>query len=601
MSTPIFYIRNGNLAFGSKILLQNTELYIKSEDRVCLIGRNGSGKSSLLKILDRTYELDTGQIYKEPGVTIGYLKQDIHNSFANITIFDFVTKEIPQELHYKADMILEELQLDKTLLMEHLSGGQFRRSCLAQILITEPSILLLDEPTNHLDIELIEWLENYIKNYPGAVICISHDKAFLSNVTNKIWWLDRSNLRKSEKGFKYFDIWQEEVLQREESELIRLNKKLATENVWLSQGVTARRKRNQRRLSQLHLLRERLKTKNNNTNILNQKMKKIYLGEVKKTTFIFEMTEVSFYFTNKPIIHNFSVKVEKGDKIGIIGPNGSGKSTFLKLIMGELQPTSGKIKSAKNLSVTYFDQARSDLKDSLSIKDTLCGNNNDYVINNGREIHIASYLKQFMFDPRELNTKVSTLSGGEKNRLLLAKILINPTDVLILDEPTNDLDMDSIEMLLETLTNYSGTLIIVSHDRDFLENLVLHTLVFSKQMQISDIVGSYYDWMKLNPNANTPILKSKKVEYTHKLSTHEKSSNKSNKLTYKDQLLLDTLPSKIEVLENENRKLELALSDESLYLKNPKKFDEYATQLEQNKIKINDYILTWSEIDDKKL
>lgn len=293
MSAPIYYIKNGHLGFGDKTLLANAELYVKREDRICLIGRNGCGKSSLMKVITGQYELDGGKCYMEPGMKIGYLQQDIKNTTTG-TILDFVMAGLEPDEQYKADIVLNELQISGDLEMPNLSGGQFRRACLARALVQEPDILLLDEPTNHLDIELIEWLEGYIKSYPGAVICISHDRAFLNNVTNKIWWLDRTNLRKSEKGFKFFEDWQETVLQIEEAELLKLSKKMDTENVWLSQGVTARRKRNQRRLGHLRHLREELRSKRTMMNAAMRKMDPLEMGAAKKTTFIIEMEDVSF-------------------------------------------------------------------------------------------------------------------------------------------------------------------------------------------------------------------------------------------------------------------------------------------------------------------
>jgi len=339
VSAPIYYIKDGHLGFGDKTLLTKAELYIKREDRICLIGRNGCGKSSLMKVINGQYDLDGGSCYMEPGAKIGYLQQDIKNTYQG-TIISFVIENLPPEEQYKADMVLEELQISGALEMHNLSGGQFRRACLARALVEEPDILLLDEPTNHLDIELIQWLENYIKTYPGAVICISHDRAFLNNITNKIWWLDRTNLRKSDKGFKHFEDWQETVLQIEEAELLKFSKKMDAENVWLSQGVTARRKRNQRRLGQLHTMREQLRSKRTMMNAATRKMDPFAMDNSRKTTFIIEMENVSFgHAHGKNIISDFSFKVEKGEKIGIIGPNGSGKSTLVKLMVGDLKQT----------------------------------------------------------------------------------------------------------------------------------------------------------------------------------------------------------------------------------------------------------------------
>ena len=609
MSAPVYYIKDGYLGFGDKTLLAKAEIYIKREDRICLIGRNGCGKSSLMKIINGQYELDSGKHYMEPGTKVGYLQQDIKNTY-NGTILSFVMEHIALEEQYKADMVLEELQISGDLEMSTLSGGQFRRACLARALVEEPDILLLDEPTNHLDIELIEWLEGYVKSYPGAVICISHDRAFLNNITNKIWWLDRTNLRKSDKGFKHFEDWQETVLQIEEAELLKLSKKMDTENVWLSQGVTARRKRNQRRLGQLHHLREQLRSKRTMMSAATRKMDPFAMENSKKTTFIIEMEHVSFgHSPGKNIINDFSFKVEKGEKIGIIGPNGSGKSTLVKLMVGELKQTDGKIRRGSNLDISYFDQSRSDINPSLSIKRTLCPNGGDFVqLPDNKEMHVASYLRQFMFDPRELDTKVSTLSGGEANRLLLAKTLTKPGNLLIMDEPTNDLDMDSLEILLEVLSEYNGTAIIVSHDRDFLERLVTRTLVFSKDGTIDDIVGGYDDWMRESSekkvkSSSSRLLASsgtsgRKSELTHEIP--EVSPKQNSRMTFKDQHLLDTLPKQIELLEIRNSEIEGILSDHTLYSKNPEKFSKLSRELVDNQHKISESIERWMSIEEKR-
>ena len=630
VSAPIYYIKDGYLGFGDKTLLAKAELYIKREDRVCLIGRNGCGKSSLMKVINGQYELDGGKHYMEPGTKVGYLQQDIKNTYDG-TILSFVMEHIAPEEQYKADMVLEELQISGDLEMHNLSGGQFRRACLARALVEEPDILLLDEPTNHLDIELIEWLENYIRSYPGAVICISHDRAFLNNITNKIWWLDRTNLRKSDKGFKHFEDWQETVLQIEEAELLKLSKKMDTENVWLSQGVTARRKRNQRRLGQLHHLWEQLRSKRTMMTSATRKMDPFAMENAKKTTFIIEMEHVSFGHSSKRhceegetrrgnlIINDFSFKVEKGEKIGIIGPNGSGKSTLVKLMVGELKQTDGKIRRGSNLDISYFDQSRSDINPTFTIKRTLCPNGGDYVqLPDNKEMHVASYLRQFMFDPRELDTKVSTLSGGEANRLLLAKTLTKPRNLLIMDEPTNDLDMDSLEILLEVLSDYNGTAIIVSHDRDFLERLVTRTLVFSKDGTIDDIVGGYDDWMKESGGKKKIVKKSATTSLS--TVTPAKAGGQSldyldprlrgddnlgtrcdvKKLTFKDQHLLDTLPKQIDALEMRNKEIEEILSDHTLYSKNPEKFSKLSLELADNQHKISQNIEIWMSIEEKK-
>ncbi len=488
--TPIYYIKDGNLSFADKIILSDLELYLYKGDKICLIGRNGCGKSSLMKVISEDYELDNGELFKDPAITTGYLKQDIAIKL-NSNIYDFI---LDQNNKNEIDIILEKLQINGTDNLSTYSGGQLRRASLAKALILEPEILLLDEPTNHLDIETIEWLEGYVKSYNGAIICVSHDRTFLSNVTNKIWWLDRGHLRKSDKGFKYFDEWQNIIIEQEEAALRKLNKKLAQENEWLNAGVTARRKRNQKRLAQLKTLREIAREHAAKLARSKQRVQAELEENIAKSKFIIEADNVSFRYKNTKIIDNFSFRVKKGEKIGIIGANGSGKSTFIKLLTKQLTPEIGKIIYGGNLDISYFDQHREKLNYNHTLQQTLCPTGGDQVfLPNDKTMHVAGYLKQFMFDPKLLNAKTAILSGGEANRLLLAKILINPGNLLILDEPTNDLDMDSLEILLDILADYSGTLIVVSHDRDFLDRLVTRTLVFA-QSKIHNLTGGYEDY-----------------------------------------------------------------------------------------------------------
>lgn len=629
--TPIFYIKDGNLSFADKNVLSNLELYVYPGDKICLVGRNGCGKSSLLKLITGEYELDSGSLFQAPSISIGYLKQDM-KIVPTSTIYDFILKSFtePENSKFQADIILKKLELDGNSLLSKCSGGQVRRTFLAHSLINEPDILLLDEPTNHLDIKAIEWLEEYVKSYQGAIICISHDRAFQKNVTNKVWWIDRGILQKSKKGFKYYDQWSEEVIAEEEAILRKMNRKLEAEKGWLNTGVTARRKRNQKRLANLHRLRETLREHQNKLESAKAKLHIELTEEVKKTQFIIEAVDISFSYYNKNILNNFNFKVKKGEKVGIIGPNGSGKSTLIKVLLKEHEPDSGKIKHGTNLNITYFDQHRTELNPNHTLQQTLCSSGGDQVFLKNNTMHIASYLKNFMFDPKLLNTKVVNLSGGEANRLLLVKALINPGNFLVLDEPTNDLDMDSLEMLLEMLTDYEGTLLIVSHDRDFLEKLVTRTLVFTKNSVI-DLYGGYEDYLKyykkdINGNKSKKekahiIVSSDrtgaKTGNSHNIDNRQKTSNimtessllitdtiktpiRSGKLSYKYQRLLEVLPQVIEKLETQIAICEKGLMDPNLYNNNPKKFNELAKQLEEQKASIEKKMQQWLEIESMK-
>jgi ATP-binding cassette subfamily F protein uup len=595
--TPIFYIKDGNLSFADKTVLSSLELYVYPGDKICLVGRNGSGKSSLMKVMAGEYELDSGELFKDPLTKIGYLKQDVITK-TNYSIYEFVLEGLkkPEENRYLADIILKKLQINGDLKLKNCSGGQIRRAFLAKTLVDQPDILLLDEPTNHLDITAIEWLEEYVKSYTGAIICISHDRAFQENTTNKVWWIDRANLRKSNKGFKHYDQWREEIITEEEATLRKMTRKLEMEKDWLNTGVTARRKRNQKRLANLHRLRDNLRIHQTKLRDAKTKLQIELTQEAKKSQFIIEAENISFNYESKNIFHNFSFKVKKGEKIGVIGPNGSGKSTLIKILTKDLTPIEGKVKHGANLEITYFDQYRTELNKDHTIKLTLCPNGGDQVFLKNQTMHVAGYLKNFMFDPRILNDKVSTLSGGEANRLLLAKALISPGNFLILDEPTNDLDTDSLEMLLEILAEYDGTLMIVSHDRDFLERLVTRTLVFTGDT-IVDLYGGYEDYLKYYKIDNTFNLKTDNKEKKKIDTVNLENFKKNTKLSYKYQRLLEILPKEIEEIENNIADLETKLMQADLYVKNPETFYDYSKKLEENKKLLDNKIHQWLEIE----
>lgn len=592
---PIFYIKSGFLSFADKTILSDIELYISPGDRVCLVGRNGSGKSSLMKIINGEYEIDSGEIFCDPVIKVGFLKQEV-NLHLSGRIYDFVLenyKDNLEENKYKADIILTQLSINGDDLLDNCSGGQLRRVCLAKSLIDSPDILLLDEPTNHLDITAIEWLESYIKGYQGAVICISHDRTFQENISNKVWWIDRGELRKSSKGFKFYDQWREEIIESEEAALRKMNRKLEVEQGWLSTGVTARRKRNQKRLANLYRLRETYNAHQHHLRSAKARLQLELIEEAKKTKFIIEAENISYSYPDKKLFDNFSFKVKKGEKIGVIGPNGAGKSTFIKLLTKQIAPDVGKVKLGTNIEITYFDQYRSELNPEHTLKFTLCPGGGDQVMLQGSTMHVAAYLKKFMFDPKAANHKVSTLSGGEANRLLLAKALINPGNLFILDEPTNDLDMDSLEMLLEILADYSGTLIVVSHDRDFLERLVTRTLIFSSG-RIIDLYGGYNDYLKYH-NQNNNLVKA-----VSKKPPVKEQKISSKKLSYKYVRLLEELPNAVEKIESEIANIEQQLSVGDLYNTDPRKFHNLSARHKELEIELNKKLSQWLEVEQIK-
>lgn len=601
MSTPIYYIKDGNLSFGNKIIFQELEFYLYQGDKICLVGKNGSGKSSLMKTVFGLYELDSGERYRYPASKICYLTQDVPK-FSDGNVIDYVLQNLGyEEYKYLADIILNGLDLSAELSLKELSGGQIRRAALAKTLVTSPDILLLDEPTNHLDIRSIEWLEDYIKNYQGAVIAISHDRSFLNNVTNKIWWLDRGLLRKSNQGFKNFDNWQEEIINFEENQLRKLDKKLAEEKLWLQQGVTARRKRNQKRLASLRSLREEHKKYEAHIRNSKQRLEVELSTNENKSKFIIEAENISYSYSDRKIIDNFSIRIRKGEKIGVIGPNGSGKSTLIKLLTNELVPDSGKIRQGTQLEITYFDQHRTGLNPEDSLVKAICPHGGDTVFLKDKEMHVASYLKQFLFDPKSIHSKISTLSGGEQNRLLLAIALINPGNFMILDEPTNDLDMDTLDLLLEILLDYDGTLFVVSHDRDFLEKLVTKTLVFSEDNKITSIYGAYDDFKKFleEKKENNQIISPKQTISSKQKNIKEgEVKNKGDKISFKYTHLHKTLPQEIDKHEKNIKEIELELSNPDLYLKNPENFNDLSKKLINEKNMHEEKLLKWLEIDE---
>ena len=599
MSKTIYYIQKGKLSFADKLIFEDLEIYVYKHDKICLTGSNGAGKSSFLKVITDIYQLDSGQIYKHPNLRIGYLEQE-----AQINSDDTFEKLLPTDNNSldqkEIEIIISALEVPFDKPLKSLSGGQKRRAALALALIQMPDVLLLDEPTNHLDISAIQWLEDYIINYPNAVICISHDRSFLNNVTNKIWWLDRGTMRSSDKGFQHFDQWREQIIIQEEAELVKLNKKLDVENIWLQQGVTARRKRNQGRLGHLRELKAEMQQKNAMQKSLHNKITSIS-SEQKKSRFIIEAQDISFGYSDKMLLQDFSIRVIKGERIGIIGPNGAGKSTFIKLLVKELEPINGKVRHGEGLDITYLDQHREELDANLTLAEFLCNGGADNVkLDDGSIMHVAAYLKNFMFDPKLMHTKISTLSGGQANRLLLAKALIKPGNLLILDEPTNDLDIDSLEMLIEILYEYQGTLIIISHDRDFLNRLSTRTLIFAGN-EIKDFVGGVENYKQyLNPNNIKNTIKNIVTKGPKEKSKIASFENEPTKLSYKEQRYLDINLIEIDKLEKLALSIESTFSnDVNLYTKNFAEFTKLNNQLTDIRLQIATLTEQWMEASEK--
>ena len=604
-SQLILSIKEAMVRFKDKPIFEDLNFNLHQKSRIALVGKNGSGKTTLMKMIAGEIELEEGERWLENKIEIGYLNQEFI-TLSNKNILQELVSTIndDEEKKFKIDIITEALNINLKSKLIDLSGGQLRKVGLAKALINEPDILLLDEPTNHLDLEVIEWLENYLNKYNGTIICVSHDRTFLSNVTDKVFWIDRGNLKISPKGFKFFDEWSQSLLEQEEKELRNRKQSLSVDIEWASKGVKARVKRNVRRLEQIKLMQKKLEEDESSYRRAISKIKvnsNIKFKDHAKSISEFFNVSKSFKTNSEEIkiLENFNFKINKGDRIGILGGNGSGKTTFLKLLLKEEIPDKGTIKNFKNIEFSYFDQKRSDLFLKETIKKNMCPSGGDYINVMGKDRHVYGYLKEFQFDPKILNDYVSTLSGGQKNRLMLAKILANPKSCLILDEPTNDLDMDTLDLLEEILINYKGTLIIVSHDRDFLDQTVTRILAFQGDGQVIDCIGGYSDYLKLKKNSfkNKNFIKHDLNKF--KKDNQSKISN-NNKLTYKLEHELSIIPSEIQKLETIISQMNIILSDADLYTKNIDKFLESSKTLEMSKKKLDELETRWLELDLQK-
>lgn len=590
---PILTIKGAKLSFGENALFTDVDLYINRGDKISLVGRNGSGKSTLLKVIAQEIEPDAGEIFVQPGVKVSYMPQDPDfSSFA--TLRDVVLSGLPENersQEFKADMLIAQFDIREKQKPEESSGGERKKAALAKALISEPDILLLDEPTNHLDMPTIEKLEKIIAEFRGAVILISHDRMFLSNTSQTTFWLDRGVLRRNNKGFKFFEEWQEQVIDQEIIEQKYLNKKIEEETEWLHKGVTARRKRNQGRLRRLQQLRQERR----------EQIKQI--GSVKleveegalRSKMVIEAKHICKAFGDRVIVKDFSTRVIKGNKIGIVGPNGAGKTTLIKLLTKRLEPDSGFVRIGKNLEEAYFDQNRITLDPKKTLWKTLC-NEGDHIFVRGSYRHVVAYLKDFLFRPDQAQCPVSALSGGEKNRLMLAVALAQPSNFLVLDEPTNDLDMDTLDLLQEVLDEYEGTILLVSHDRDFIDRVVTSVIYMPGDGTVSEHAGSYSELLEKLKNKPQSKKENKKTD-TPKAETAKTTPKKSGRLSYNQQRLLEVLPEQISQMEKEISQTEEALSDSALYTQNPQKFDELTQKLEQLKTELEKAENQWLEIE----
>ncbi|MGK2284539.1 ATP-binding cassette domain-containing protein [Pedomonas sp. V897] len=593
MSAPILSLESIGVHRGEGWLFRSLDLFVGERDRLALVGRNGAGKSTLLNVIAGRLELDEGRRVVRPRARVVLLEQDPPvERFA--TLRDFALDEGDQPLPpapHEVAKVAEELGVDLDRPAATASGGEKRRAAIARALALEPDVLLLDEPTNHLDLAAIAWLEGRLRQFAGAFIVISHDRMFLSRLTRSTLWLDRGTVRRAEVGFGGFEAWQEKAEEEEARAAERLDAKLKLELHWLQRGVTARRRRNMGRLRKLQEMRAARRAMTGPQGVANLALNE---SEQKSRTVI-DAENVTIAFGERAILKNFNIKIQKGDRIGIVGPNGVGKTTLLKLLTGELQPTEGTIRIAKTLDRVIVDQARRLLEPGKSVRDILA-DGGDWIEVNGVKKHVAGYLKEFLFDPGLVDAKIETLSGGEQSRILLAREFAKPSNLLVLDEPTNDLDLETLDLLQEIIADYQGTVLLVSHDRDFLDRTVTMVIGLDGSGKADIVVGGYSDWeAKRQPAASNvrSISDAKKPA-----AAAPAQPKKQTKLSYKDQRELDSLPAEIEALGTKIQELEARLADPELYTKSPDTFAKLTAELEATREKLAQREERWLELEE---
>jgi ABC transport system ATP-binding/permease protein len=582
MAAPILSYERLGLIQGEGWLFRELDLYVGGRDRLALIGRNGAGKTTLLKCLAGMIDPDEGKRTIVPGTHVVLLEQDpVMSAFE--TLEEWVLHGDDGPPAHEAAAIADQLGIDLGRPVATASGGERRRAAITRALAQRPDLLLLDEPTNHLDLGAIEWLEEWLKRFTGAFIVISHDRTFLTRLTRSCLWLDRGALRRSEIGFGGFEAWTERVYDEEARAAEKLDAKLKLELHWLQRGVTARRRRNQGRLAKLHEMRAQRAAMLGPAGSAKLAIAK---DDVRTKTVI-DAEDVSKNFGDRPIIRDFSLRVQRGDRIGLVGPNGAGKTTLLKLMTGELAPDSGRVTLAKTLSGIVIDQQRKLMEPHKRVKDVLA-NGGDWIEVRGSKKHIKGYLKDFLFDPALTEAPIGSLSGGERSRLLLAREFAREANLLVLDEPTNDLDLETLDLLQEVIADYEGTVLIVSHDRDFLDRTVTITLGLDGSGKVDVVAGGYEDWIRKKYEAARAAARAPGQAPAKGTSNGGQKARTSaaNKLSYKDQRDYDRLPSEIERLQAEVAADEAALADPDLFLQNPDRFASLTERIARHRADI---------------
>ena len=600
---PQISLKNIFLSFGEKQIFEGLNLLVQPRDRIALVGRNGSGKSTLLKVLQGLVIQDEGERILSKGLSVGYMEQD-PNLSEFITLKDYVCSGVLVSDYHEGEKVAQNLGVDLDMPVNVSSGGERRRAALTKLIAENHDIMLLDEPTNHLDVEAIEWLEAELKGLSKSFIVISHDRKFLSNLTNDTIWVDRGKARRCSIGFGGFEAWRDKIWHEEDEKIHKLNRKIRSESRWAVEGISARRKRNQGRLRNLEKLRAERQSYISRTGLAKMKLE----SRTKSGQLVLKADKVSKSFGEKCIIRNFSIQIRKGDRIGIVGPNGIGKSTLLKILLGEVIPDLGTAKLGSNLIVAKFDQMR----EQLNLENSLWQNLTDdptmkasgkagQIMVRGKSKHVAGYLKEFLFSESQLRSPVKSLSGGEKARLLLAKLMARESNLLILDEPTNDLDLETLDLLQEVIAEYEGTVLLISHDRDFLNRTVDTSIILTGQGEFVKIAGSWEDYNNLKAKNETQ----NKGEYLDKKKNVSKPPKREMpskaEFSFVDKHRLDEIPNLIDRLEYEIKQLETFLSDSNLYLEHPNKFEKASAALIERQAEMKKLEDEWFKLEEKAL
>lgn len=623
-------LKNLALAYGHQHLLRDVNLQIERGERVCLVGRNGAGKSTLFRVISGQIQVDDGEIWHPDTLRISYLEQDVPLD-SEETIFDVVASglgkvgELLTRYHHalhdisqgeeqklaqlsalqheieivdgwniqqQVEMTLSKLDLEQDKAIRDCSGGMRRRVLLAKALINQPDLLLLDEPTNHMDIAAIGWLEEFLLNFQGALIFITHDRTFLRNLATRIIELDRGALTSFAGDYANYLRRKEEMLEAEARANAKFDKRLSEEEAWVRQGVKARRTRNEGRVRALQKMREQRRQR---VDLQGKVSLDVDSGDV-AGKLVADLRDVSFAYDDQPVIEHLSTRILRGDRVGIIGPNGSGKSTLLKLILGEIKPSTGRVVLGTKLDMAYFDQHRSQLDPEKSVRDNL-SEGSDFIFIKGHSRHVIGYLRSFLFPPERVNEPVKNLSGGERNRLLLAKLFTHPANMLVLDEPTNDLDVDTLELLEDLLMEYEGTLLLVSHDRTFLDNVVTSTLVFEGHAQVGDYVGGYEDWLRQRKPVEVTTSVKSNAEGTVQVKQVRPKTTEKVKLSFNEQRELQQLPAKIEALEEEQQEIEARVSQADFYQQDKELIKDTLARLDDIQKQLTESYIRWEYLD----